>query len=174
MGQTPNRVIADIGKFEFQQTLALQAVSAGLNVADNDDWVNFSQSVKAFSPGTPGDRGMTEEFNASTSDPMSSYSARIPPWTPQITLYDTNGAVDDFDLTADINLHDDVFLPAWKNNITLPIRYSVRGTTGDPLYTYGSAKVVGITNPDITPGATESAVFIVRCHSVVRTEAVVA
>jgi hypothetical protein len=176
MATTANRIIADVAVVEVQQTAALQLVSAALAVGNNAQWINVSSQVKSLAPGAPGDRAMTEEFNASQSAPMISVSKVIPSHSPEITFYWTNGVAASVGLTPDtvMNVHDDIFMPALMNDIVLPIRYAVRGTVGDPLFTYALAKVRGITPPDVAPGATDSAVWVARMTAPERTDAVVA
>lgn len=173
MAITPNRFTPDIGTLEIQQTAALQLVSSGLTLADNDTWVDITKFVKRLDPGAPAARGSSDEYNASSRLAMSSRSNIVPKWTPVLTIYDTNGVASDVGLTADNELVQDFFRPALENGLELPFRFSYVGGTGKPLYTYTNCEVMRIGEPILEPGTTSSAVREIAFEAETRTESVV-
>jgi hypothetical protein len=175
MTTTSDRVVADVGLAEIQQTVALRtAYGSPLVVDDDDDWFDVSEDVTGIMPGSPAARATNDEFNISQIETMVSRSKIIPPWTPSLVAFEKNGVAKVYPGNPQSVLLKKIFEVARDNDIPLVFRYSIRGETGDPLYTYGNLYVLGITDPEIKPGQANSAVYTVEMRAESRTPSTVA
>lgn len=168
------RYTSDIGLIEVEITADLVAAVASL-VTGDIGWIDISDYVKMVSPGSPGARSSTQEYNASMRTAMTSRSQIVPNHTPELQVYDQNGAVATFTgVTADLDLRQHIFMPALTDDIELPLRFSKIGTTGKPLFTYGACYVMQIQQGGISPGETGSDVYTVNFDAETVTESVLA
>lgn len=172
MSITENRVTNDIGLVEIQQTAALLAVFSDLDATDNDSWIDITRAVKMLAPGSPADRAMAQEYNASQKRAMVQRSNIIPNHTPQITLYDTNGVATDYGATNPFDLKA-LFIAARDNDIEVPLRYSVQNVAGDDIHTYDEMYVLGVEEQGLEPGKTESMTVVIKTVAEDRTTAAV-
>lgn len=175
MTTTSNRIVADIALVEVEQTVALRtAYGSPMVIGDDGDFFDLSEDVQGLTAGAPADRATADEYNVSQIETMVSRSQIIPPWTPTITLYEKNGVAKVYPGNPVSVLAKKIFQVARDNDIPLTLRYSIRGETGDPLYTYVNCYVLGVSEPDVTPGQTNSAVYTVNMRAETRTASTVA
>lgn len=172
MADTPNRVNVQNGLVELQQTAEMRAVMTEMDVGDDDSWFDITKMVKSFSPGSPGDRAVSQEYNASQVTAMTTRSQQVPNHSPQLVLYDTKGIPTDHGLTNNFDLGKLVRL-CNENDLPFPLRWATRGSVGDNMHTYVNNYVIGSEDQGIDTGQNQSAVLTVRMTADDRTEALI-